>query len=111
MFYKACIEYAHQQQLEHSPGSPADYFLYWNVVADVIQIKITAKTTGWIGFGLSPEGTMVDSDVVIGWVSAEGDSFFDDRFAIQYSEPIKDVNLIPAGENNVQLLSITIEDG
>ena len=54
---------------------------------------------------------MVNSDVVIGWISDEGNAFFDDRYAIQYSEPIKDVNLIPPGENNVQLISLTNTDG
>jgi len=106
-----CIEYENQIQLEHSEGNPADYFLYWNIVEDVIQIKITAKTLGWIGFGLSPEGTMVNSDVVIGWISDSGDSFFDDRFAVQYSEPIRDVDMSPAGEDNTNLLSIGTSDG
>ena len=61
------VEYANEQQLENAYAGPAPT-LYWNVVEDVIQIKITAETTGWVGFGISPEGTMVNSDVVIGWV-------------------------------------------
>ena len=75
-------------------------------------MKVTAKTTGWVGFGFSPKGTMVNSDVIIGWISPEGDKFFDDRYAVAYSEPIKDVNLVdPPGENNYQLLSMTSENG
>lgn len=26
------------------------------------------QTTGWIGFGISPNGQMRNSDVVIGWI-------------------------------------------
>jgi len=101
--------YPHTQQLVDDNGNPVDFHLFWHVVDDTIRIKISAKTTGWIGFGLSPNEEMPSSDVVIGWVSASGNTFFDDRFAVQRSQPPTDLD--QGGENNIQLLSINSVDG
>ena len=51
-----------------------DYVLYWNFNYEErsIQFAVRVKTTGWIGFGLSPSGQMPQSDVVIGWVDNNG---------------------------------------
>ena len=59
-----------------SGGSPL-YTLYWNFsTADqTIAFAVKAKTNGWVGFGVSPNGGMVNSDVVIGWVNDEGQAF------------------------------------
>ena len=48
----------------------ARYDLYWKVdfVEKSIQFAVRVNTTGWVGFGLSPNGGMPNSDVVIGWV-------------------------------------------
>ena len=47
-----------------------DYILYWNfdLQQDNISFAVRVRTTGWIGFGLSRDGLMPQSDVVIGWV-------------------------------------------
>ncbi|KAG7264933.1 hypothetical protein CRUP_027124 [Coryphaenoides rupestris] len=37
-----------------------------------ITFRITVQTTGWVGFGLSPNGDMIGADMVIGGVGAEG---------------------------------------
>lgn len=49
-----------------------NYWMYWtnNDVTQTIDIAISVKTTGWVGFGFSPyTSRMPGSDVVIGWVS------------------------------------------
>ena len=55
-----------------------NYYLYWNFSSadDTIQFAVRVKTTGWIGFGLSPSGQMVDSDVVIGWFGDDDTAYF-----------------------------------
>ena len=56
-------------------SNPAyQYDLYWKVdlEEEFIHIAIDANTTGWIGFGLSPNGQMPGSDVLIGWISDDG---------------------------------------
>ena len=53
---------------------PGVYRFYWNVTKDnknsPVDIigEIHCKTLGWMGFGLSPNGGMNGSDIVIGWV-------------------------------------------
>ena len=46
------------------------YELYWSFdnEAETIAFAVRVQTTGWVGFGLSPNGQMPNSDVVIGWV-------------------------------------------
>ena len=54
------------------------YMLYWsfNNDAQTIRFAVRVRTTGWVGFGISPNGQMPQSDVVIGWVD-NGRSYFD----------------------------------
>ena len=54
------------------------YTIYWtfDIETKYIQFAIRVQTTGWVGFGLSPNGQMPRSDVVIGWVNNNGIVFF-----------------------------------
>ena len=54
-----------------------DYYLFWNFSKsdETIQFAVRVKTTGWIGFGISPNGQMPGSDVIIGWIG-EDKSYF-----------------------------------
>ena len=55
------------------------YDLFWNfdLAAEEISFAVRVNTTGWVGFGLSPNGQMPGSDVVIGWVDDSGTVNFD----------------------------------
>ena len=55
------------------------YTLYWSINNDAktIRFAVRVRTTGWVGFGISPNGQMPQSDVVIGWVDNAGRSNFD----------------------------------
>ena len=44
------------------------YELYWNVTGNRIIFAVRAETTGWVGFGISPNGLMLNSDVIMGYV-------------------------------------------
>ena len=52
------------------------YEVYWTFdnAAETISFAVRVQTTGWVGFGLSPNGQMPNSDVVIGWVD-NGETF------------------------------------
>ena len=54
------------------------YSIYWafDIETKYIQFAIRVQTTGWVGLGLSPNGQMPRSDVVIGWVNKDGTVFF-----------------------------------
>ena len=56
-----------------------NYTLYWSFDDDAqnIRFAVRVRTTGWVGLGLSPNGQMPQSDVVIGWVDGAGNTFFD----------------------------------
>ena len=56
-----------------------DYTLYWRFDNDAqnISFAVRVRTTGWVGFGLSPNRQMPQSDVVIGWVDGSGNVRFD----------------------------------
>lgn len=59
--------------------SPGVFRLYWNLTnttngktnGDMIG-EVHCKTDGWVGFGLSPNGGMDQSDVFIGWIDKNG---------------------------------------
>ena len=80
---------AHVQDLEQNYNYNAilddegKYILYWNydLEQENITFAVRVQTTGWIGFGLSPNGQMPQSDVVIGWVDDSGRSFFNVRLS------------------------------
>lgn len=44
--------------------------LYWsvNITGNRIACAVRARTNGWVGFGISPDGRMLDSDVIMAFV-------------------------------------------
>ncbi|XP_054153127.1 DBH-like monooxygenase protein 1 [Oppia nitens] len=66
------------------------YSLKWTVNADnqSIDFLCEVRTTGWIGLGLSPNGGMKSSDIIIAWIDDNtGITHFHDRFASGESVP------------------------
>jgi len=74
-------EYTFSSTLYDQDGDT--YVLHWNFNAtkSTISFAVNVSTTGWVGFGISPNGGMVNSDVVIGWVS-NGRAYFHVSFVI-----------------------------
>ncbi|XP_029318773.1 DBH-like monooxygenase protein 2 homolog isoform X2 [Cottoperca gobio] len=54
-----------------------------------ITFKLVVNTTGWVGFGFSPNGGMKGADMVIGGIGSSG-SYFTDRHAIGKFMPLMD---------------------
>ena len=73
---------AHQLENEYRFSANLDregkYNLFWNfdLVKEEISFAVRVTTSGWVGFGLSPNGQMPGSDVVIGWVQSNEDVVF-----------------------------------
>ena len=71
---------AHNLEEEYRFSAILDdgYTLHWNfdLQQQTIAFAVNVSTTGWVGFGLSPNGQMPQSDVVIGWVDNDGNSQF-----------------------------------
>lgn len=58
---------------------PDQYLLYWNYSAIDITFKTVVKTNGWIGFGLSPNGDMANSDLIVAYLNQNGSINFTNR--------------------------------
>ncbi|XP_067947435.1 DBH-like monooxygenase protein 1 homolog [Watersipora subatra] len=76
----------------------------WTVEGETITFTVTCETTGWVGLGFSPSGSMADADIIVAWVADDGSSYLLDMSATSNSLPIKDtsqdVRLISALEAN-----------
>jgi len=82
-----------------------NYWLFWTANTDTKTIVFEAhvKTHGYIGFGISPNGKMYPSDVVVGWVK-DGQAYLKDYHTTAHSHPVvdqsQDWTLISGSENN-----------
>ncbi|XP_045074430.1 DBH-like monooxygenase protein 2 homolog [Coregonus clupeaformis] len=73
-------------------------------VQGTITFQLTVKTTGWVGFGLSPNGGMAGADIVIGGVGRNG-NYFRDYHATGNGFPLVDE------KQSYTLLSLIEADG
>ncbi|XP_070705986.1 DBH-like monooxygenase protein 2 homolog [Pempheris klunzingeri] len=69
-----------------------------------ITFKLVVNTTGWVGFGFSPNGGMKGSDIVIGGLGSNG-SYFTDLHATGNSMPLVDE------QQSYSLLSLSESEG
>ena len=71
-------KYAYNATLFYDDKTGRSYVLHWRVNEKdkTIYFATNASTTGWVGLGISPDGKMPNSDVVIGWVTNSGQRFF-----------------------------------
>ncbi|KAB5540062.1 hypothetical protein PHYPO_G00097030 [Pangasianodon hypophthalmus] len=86
--------------------SNTNVLLRWgfDVVRDTITFEVTVNTTGWVGFGFSPNGGMAGSDIVIGGVGPGG-IYFTDRNAAGNFMPALDQ------KQDYKVLSLTEANG
>lgn len=86
--------------------SGSSVLLRWgfDLVKDSIMFELSVKTTGWVGFGFSPNGGMEGADIVIGGVGPDG-IYFTDRHAAGKFMPLLDE------QQDYRLLSLTEADG
>ncbi|XP_014787901.1 DBH-like monooxygenase protein 1 homolog [Octopus bimaculoides] len=65
------------------------YRLSWKFNKCSIQFQVRVNSTGYVGFGLSPDGSMRNSDIIIGGVK-DGKPYFSDYHGIRNGKPKKD---------------------
>ncbi|UCH89218.1 MAG: hypothetical protein JSV49_00795 [Thermoplasmata archaeon] len=58
-------EYDHKAEF-----AGGDFKIYWTVGESNISIGLSAKTNGWVAFGIG--NSMTDADMIIGWVNSTG---------------------------------------
>ncbi|OXA54580.1 DBH-like monooxygenase protein 2 homolog [Folsomia candida] len=87
------------------PINDGKYLLETRVtLTGILTVKVTAESTGWLGWGISPTGEMAGSDMIIGGFNADtGEAYIGDRFSSGHGLPaldtIQNVELISASEN------------
>lgn len=64
--------------MDISSGGNGVYVLSWNFTATDIVFKVEARSTGWVGFGISPNGGMSNSDMILAWTNSNGGVEFRD---------------------------------
>lgn len=65
-------KFDHQYQLDEN----GNFWLFWKVNGTNITFETHVMTRGYIGFGISPNGNMYPSDVIVGWVNSDGTVHF-----------------------------------
>ena len=66
-------QYTYNVQLDNE-GRYTMFYSY-DTELSILRIAVLVQTTGWIGLGISPNGQMPASDVVMGWVDGSGQTF------------------------------------
>ena len=83
---------------------PAAYILYWNYTENDILFETHVNNNGWSSFGLSPNGGMTGSDVIVTWKRTDGSTHFTDRH-------IADRSVLQDKTQNWFLLTSSIVNG
>ncbi|KAF2361340.1 Copper type II ascorbate-dependent monooxygenase C-terminal [Trinorchestia longiramus] len=65
------------------------YQVQWTASSTDIQFRLTVRTRGYIGFGLSSQSKMDGADIVVGWVHS-GKAYLQDRHGLGNLEPAVD---------------------
>ncbi|CAL8141888.1 unnamed protein product [Orchesella dallaii] len=94
--------YRHWETLDENGKYELEWIVDWE--ESRVLFNVTVQTRGYVGFGLSIEGKMSGSDIVIGGVRPNGEPYFTDRHAIGNQLPVlddsQDWTLHQAWENN-----------
>ncbi|XP_064082617.1 DBH-like monooxygenase protein 1 [Macrobrachium nipponense] len=78
-------QWTHEAWLEETGA----FVVQWTPKEEHIEFRVTARTTGYIGFGLSSSPRMDGADIVVGWVHS-GKAYLQDRHGKGNEEPSVD---------------------
>ncbi len=72
---------------------PGQLELYWRINEANNTINFAIRCTlGWVGFGISGDGTMVGADMVLGYFDAANNPVLQDSYSPGTSTPVNDVS-------------------
>ncbi|XP_021710974.1 MOXD1 homolog 2 [Aedes aegypti] len=63
---------------DHIMDFDQNYRLLWTSTSKDITFEVQSRTQGFVGLGFSRDGTLADSDIVVGWMD-DGQAQFQDR--------------------------------
>ena len=90
-FSASAMDYQHEIKVKNMQ-------FFWTIDGDQIHVKLTAKTTGWVGIGFDPEKAMQGANIIIGAVK-EGKFKVEDHYGDKKRAHQSDVKL--GGKNDV----------
>jgi len=110
-FFQTGIQDLKRLRRNRTPGSftspNGDYSLVWNAFnASLVMITMSARTQGWVGFGLMAGANgHARTDMIQGWVNdTNGLAFVLDGFSSRFGPPVpdnaQDVILLYGSQNN-----------
>jgi len=73
--------------------SATNFLFSWtaDTTNQMLHIKLSVESSGWVGFGISPNGGMVGADVFIAYID-QGNVVLNDRLALATELPPRDVD-------------------
>lgn len=80
----------------------------WKLADEIIHIRLTAKTEGWVGIGFNPSTRMKDANFIIGYVK-KGNVKVTDHYGITERQHEKDTKL--GGQMNISDIAGKEENG
>ncbi|MCI5144359.1 MAG: DOMON domain-containing protein [Candidatus Electrothrix sp. AR3] len=95
-------EYDHETKVQNMSFS-------WKVDASELKVKLSAKTTGWVGVGFNPSSKMKDANFILGYVKKDGKVKISDEYGDSEHSHKTDKKL--GGAKNVTLVDGSEKDG
>jgi DOMON domain len=97
LFLSAGLCFGQSGELDHKIEVEKIAF-EWKVEKELIHVRLTAETTGWVGIGFNPSVEMKDANFVIGYVK-KGKVKVTDHFGVTNRQHQKDEKV--GGKNNI----------
>ncbi|MCI5222633.1 MAG: DOMON domain-containing protein [Candidatus Electrothrix sp. AR4] len=86
-----------------------DISFAWKVTDSALQVKLSAKTTGWVGIAFNPSSKMKGANFVLGYVKKNGKVKISDDYGDTENSHKPDKKL--GGSNNVTTVGGSEKDG
>ncbi|XP_060769945.1 DBH-like monooxygenase protein 1 homolog [Neoarius graeffei] len=105
LLFTVSLARSQQPDFQHAAALDARgrYVMRWGFDANSIAFELEAQTTGYIGFGFSPNGAMASSDLIFGGI-ADGKPYLHDYFADSsrrvHKDQVQNYKLLYARENH-----------
>ncbi|KAA0192044.1 hypothetical protein HAZT_HAZT001912 [Hyalella azteca] len=68
------------------------YVLSWTPLDDDVIFEVQVAALGYVGLGFSPTGGMTGADIILGWVTEDGNVTLTDRYAKGDGSPLLDAS-------------------
>ncbi|MDH5631809.1 MAG: DOMON domain-containing protein [Gammaproteobacteria bacterium] len=79
--------------------------LKWKITGTDISFQISCTTTGWVGMGINPSGSMTGADIVMGYVTTG--ATVEDMHATGFFAPTTDITNHLSGVSGTEIAGTT----